>query len=316
MQNIQELMARVSDLTDAGRSMVPYLNWSSPPISIVLLQLSVLSFLLLSLLLYFASPYLDMRYIFLFLVEFPLFSSHPFSISVIQSVTSSSQTRLLFSRLKALGSQIIADDALSDEVTLPNKKGVKRIIKEIVVYETERRSLDGSWSTDNLKGEEDGNFEKPWLVLIDDQEHISDVPAHSHVPQRSGSLKTMLQSRHNKTSNSSSLSNNNSNHNTDNAHNDNNGTNASDVFIDDERYTSFPTIQPPKNYTWVPSEEWSIDRLGQWNLPHRVDSHGWGFWDIDQRTLSVDPSQKEGELKGAARRRRKWVRRIVNVPCY
>ena len=278
MQNIQELMGRVSDLTDAGRSLVPYLNWSSPQLSTVLLQLSIASTIVLSVFLYIAAPYLDIRYIFLLVGECTLLSSHPVSVSLFQSYTNSPNTRLRLTRLGTVAQQMMADDALSDEVILPNKKGERRAIKEILVYENERRSLDGSWSTDAIQEED----EKPWLVLIDGQVQANPTSSFSKSAQSRGAT---LFSSTNSTGSAS------------------------------EESTSFSTIQPPRGFAWLP-EEWVIDLLGLWNRPGGVDGQGWAFWDADGKSMTIDPAQKEGELKGAAKRKRKWVRRIVSVPTY
>jgi len=311
MQNIQELMGRVADLTDAGRNLVPLFNWSNTYTSTVLLQLSSFITLALGVALYFSSPFLDIRYVFLLLGEAGLLSTHPFSISFVNAVSASPSTKLYIQRLKAIAIQFLADDALPDQVVYPNRKGEKTIIKEIVVLENERRGLDGSWSTDSLR---ESKGEKPWVVLIDEMEQpllSKSVKNASSVGSASSASMVGTPSsaaRNLRSSLSASV--------------------TSSSFYDDHSSSissaspSLHSVTPPRGFAYLTgsaasvNEEWLIDVLGLYNAPYGVDAQGWAFWDADERPLYVDPEQKPGERAGAARRRRRWVRRIVSVPTY
>lgn len=165
LQNIQELMGRVSDITDKGRSLVPYFNWSDERTSSLLLQLSSAVTGLLALALYFSSPWLDIRYIFLILGDSALLACHPVSVAMIQAFLASPATGFYSDKLHAIGQDIAHDDALPDDYIFPNRKGERRVIKEIVVYENERKSLDGTWTSEPGKGDKDKW--RPWEVLLD-----------------------------------------------------------------------------------------------------------------------------------------------------
>jgi hypothetical protein len=65
-------------------------------------------------------------------------------------------------KAQAVLQQLMQDDALADEVVFANAKGEKRTLREIVVYENERRLADGSWSSDG------GSAWKAWEVQHDD----------------------------------------------------------------------------------------------------------------------------------------------------
>lgn len=285
LQNIQELMGRVADMTDAGRQLVPYFNWSDRRFSLVLLQASSAVFILTATILFFFNSKIDMRYVFLSLGELSLLASHPLSQSMLSDLSGAPSTKLRLVKLKALASQVLQDDALPDIITMPNEKGESRIIKEIVVFESERRSLDGSWSTDVLKLE---NW-KPWEVLLDDQEHVSKSSSSNN---RALGASTSS----NKSDDSTSPS-------------------GETVKLD--------TISPPRGYVWVPEEDWQIDRIGTWTMngfaqagkAGLVDSEGWASVDADGHLLP--PPLVLGHSNGsAAMRKRRWYRRIVSSPVY
>lgn len=304
-------MGRVADMTDAGRRLVPFVNWSNSRVSSVLLQISAASTLLIGILVYFALPYLDMRYVFMLLGEAALVATHPFSQSLTQGIAKSPAYQLRLLRVKQVITQILADDALPDEIVLPDSKGNQRTIKEIVVIESERRGLDGSWSTDALRL---GKDPLAWQILLDGKEHknrkssssIESGQAGSTSEKQTISSPTSPISRH-----------------------------STDGIV------KFETISPPYGFVWIPNEAWYIDRLGQWNGPPGVDADGWAFEDADGHAITVtvsnsasfsnsdktasstsesDASRKESPLTivpaSAAVRRRRWCRRIVSVPTY
>jgi len=190
----------------------------------------------------------------------------------------------------ALAKQMMQDDALPDEVVYPNKKGERRVIKEIVVFENERRGLDGSWSTDALRLEDP----EAWQILIDGEKHgaSSDTNASKSTPSSAPLALFALQSS--TSSNSTSVG------------------GKSSATNPDPPTVQFETIRPPSAYAWLPSEDWQIDRVGyKWSLPAGVDAEGWAYTDADGRRIPAGNSTLP-----AAARRRKWYRRIVSVPTY
>lgn len=296
LQNIQELMGRVSDVTDKGRSLVPYFNWSNERISMLLLQLSAGITLLLAIALYFSSPYLDVRYVFLVMGDSGLLACHPVSIAMMQAFLASPTTRFYKDKLAAVVQDIINDDALPDDYVFPNAKGQRRTIKEIVVYENERKSLDGTWSSEPTKGDKD--TWQPWEVLLDGSEYE---------PSSTGKRLSDQVALGSSTSSSASSS-------------------------QARECMRFDTIIPPKGYLWVHGEDWQIDRLGLWSTqlsapavgvsgkgrqaPGQaglVDREGWAFVDADGQVMGVDQLGPSTRGKAAMRRRR-WYRRIVSVP--
>jgi hypothetical protein len=291
LQNIQELMGRVSDITDKGRSLVPYFNWSDEATSMLLLQLSSAVTIVLALVLYLSSSYLDIRYVFLVLGDSALLACHPVSISMAQALWQSGTARFYLRKIEAIGQNIVRDDALPDEYVFPNRKGERRVIKEIVVYENERKSLDGTWSSEPGKGEKDKW--QPWEVLLDGQAY---EPASSSTPMtRRISDQGLLAS-----STSSSMS-----------------------TMHARETMRFDTIEPPKNFIWVDSEVWQIDRLGLWtaqlgqSVPSagHVDGDGWACIDADGQLMKTEQLSQVGKGRAAMRRRR-WQKRIVSVPTY
>lgn len=288
LQNIQELMGRVADLTDAGRQLVPYFNWSNRRFSLVMLQLASATFVITSTILFFFHSRIDMRYIFLAAGEMALLASHPLSQSVLADVSSAPSTKLRLIKLKALGDQVLQDDALPDSIVIPNEKGESRTIKEIVVYENERRSLDGSWSTDVLKLED----WKAWEVLLDNQEHVSKTSSASSTANRALGTSTASNRSDNSTSPSGEA-------------------------------VKLETITPPGGYVWIHNEDWQIDLIGTWTAeayPEAgkagfVDSEGWASVDADGHLLPP-PAVAGASNSTAALRKRRWSRRIVNSTVY
>lgn len=292
LQNIQELMGRVADMTDKGRQLVPYFNWSDRRFSLVLLQITSASFIIISTVLFFFNAQIDMRYIFLGAGELALLASHPLSISIANDLRTAPSTRLRLVKLKALGTQMLQDDALPDSILQPNDQGETRIIKEIVVYENERRILDGTWSTDVLKLED----WKPWQVLLDDQEHVSKAATST-----AGSNTLSASTASNRSDDSQSPS---------------------------GETVKFETITPPRGYIWIPDEDWQIDKIGLWTRDAFtdaeagnqgragfIDSEGWASVDADGHLLN--PPLAVGESNSsAAMRKRRWFRRIVTSTVY
>lgn len=292
LQNIQELMGRVADMTDRGRQLVPYFNWSDRKFSMVLLQLASASFLIIATILFFFSGQIDMRYVFLLSGELSLIASHPLTISIAGDVSTAPSTRLRLVKLKALGTQTLQDDALPDSIIQPNEQGQSRIIKEIVVYENERRTLDGTWSTDVLRAE----TWKPWEVLLDGQEHVSKSTASASTGDSGLSYSTSS----NRSDDSSSPS---------------------------REIVKFETITPPRGYVWIPEEEWQIDRIGLWTQnvcsePGNsgkagfVDQEGWACVDADGHLLAPPSNAGISTNNSAAMRKRRWFRRIVSSSVY
>lgn len=292
LQNIQELMGRVADMTDRGRQLVPYFNWSDQRFSMVLLQLASASFIIIATVLFFFHGQIDMRYVFLLSGELSLIASHPLTLSIANDLSTNPSTRLRLVKLTALGKQVLQDDALPDSILQPNEQGESKIIKEIVVYENERRSLDGTWSTDVLKLED----WKPWEVLLDGREHVS----RSNPP--TAVMGTGL---------SASTSSNRSD----------------DATLSSHEIVKIETITPPRGYIWIPDEDWQIDRIGLWTQnifpdsgnPGKagfVEEEGWASVDADGHLLAPSSVPGAGGNTSAAMRKRRWYRRIVSSTAY
>lgn len=280
MQDIQVLMGRTADLTDAGRQLVPYLNWSNPKQARSLLQAACAVTLVLSIGLYTFSRYINMRYVFLIIGESAFLASHPFAISVLAAAKDAPATQILQVRLQAILTQILSDDALPDEVIQPDSKGRTRQIKEIVVFENERRSLDGTWSIDALRM---GKDPTAWEVLYEGKQHRGDQVVGSN-------------------------------------------ENSTPEVEESSESVKLSKITPPYGYIWLSAEDWFVDRLGVWNWPAGVDLEGWAFEDADGRAIAVGSLERgavSSERKDAAstptqaaRRKRRWYRRMVSVPTY
>lgn len=288
-------MGRVADMTDRGRQLVPYFNWSDRRFSMVLLQLASASFIIIASILFFFNRQIDMRYVFLVSGELSLIASHPLTISVVNDLSTAPTTKLRLVKLKALGVQTLQDDALPDSIIQPNERGDFRSIKEIVVYENERRTLDGTWSTDVLRAES----WKPWEILLDGQEHVSKSGGTTSASTGDTGLSTSTSSNRSDDSSSSPS----------------------------RAVVKFETITPPKGYTWIPEEDWQIDRIGLWTQtvfsePENrgktgfVDEEGWACVDADGHLLAP-PATAGGALNSsAAMRKRRWFRRIVSSSVY
>lgn len=134
-------MSRVADLTDAGRSLVPYLDWSQPRTSLVLLQIATVTTIPIGL----ALPYLPLRMIALFGGLGALLAAHPVSIALLSTLGSTPSARQRSLRLAAWVQTMIRHDAL-DDAHLDFKE---HELRRVEVFENERLGADG-WSSHAL----------------------------------------------------------------------------------------------------------------------------------------------------------------------
>ena len=105
------MMGRIADLSDLGISLTPYLTWTHPhsTTSLVLLQLSCLTTLLLSLF----HALIPWRIMFFVIGEFGLLAGHPVTQSLLAGATPFIETSSAsFSRQVR---RIIKDDQLTEE---------------------------------------------------------------------------------------------------------------------------------------------------------------------------------------------------------
>ena len=127
-------MGRLSDLTDAGRQLVPYLDWSSPRISLVILQLLTLALVAL----FIAGPFIPWRFVFLAAGLAGLTASHPLSISILSHSQPHLQKRFLEFAARAEGAMV--DDTLTDDHLDLSAEQLRLI--EVLERETK---VDGQW---------------------------------------------------------------------------------------------------------------------------------------------------------------------------
>lgn len=140
-QNIQIMMGNIAKLTDLGRSLVPFLTWRDERTSLVLLQVTVVSGVVLT----FVSPYVPWRYVFLVGGESVLLAGHP----VVQKLAMDAAPLVLSKskRWSVRVARLVEEDALPDE----------ELEGEIVVVErfaVESRTPDGQWVQDIVLGGE------------------------------------------------------------------------------------------------------------------------------------------------------------------
>lgn len=147
------MMGRLSDLSDFGRSLVPYLTWHQPHerTSLILLQLSVLT----SFALFLVLPIIPWRLVFLIAGLGALGTNHP----VVKALLAEASPYVVEGRKKIERRvrRLVEDDGLSDE-------DLEREIKEVVRIELEsvdKRDL-GGWSVEVVQG---GELEKGWRWL-------------------------------------------------------------------------------------------------------------------------------------------------------
>lgn len=134
------MMGRISDLSDFGRSLVPYLTWRDERTSLVLLQLSVIS----GVLTFLVAPFVPWRFVFIIVGEAALLAGHPLAISLASEAApflaaSSKQFSVRAARL-------LEDDSLLDEE-------LDAELVEVERFEVEARQ-DGAWVPDVMSGGE------------------------------------------------------------------------------------------------------------------------------------------------------------------
>ncbi|KAM0747244.1 hypothetical protein T439DRAFT_328999 [Meredithblackwellia eburnea MCA 4105] len=134
LTNIQAMMGQISDVSDLLRSFAPYLTWRDPRQSLVLLQLSVLS----SVLILFVYPFIPFRYVFLILGETALLAGHPISQSLFK------ETSPLLNRKQKVLSKVITTLIEEDGMGEDELEGE---LREVERFDTETRQ-DGVWGTD------------------------------------------------------------------------------------------------------------------------------------------------------------------------
>ncbi|GAA99419.1 hypothetical protein E5Q_06116 [Mixia osmundae IAM 14324] len=148
LQNIQGMMGRISDLTDAGRQAVPYLDWSNERLTMVILQVAILSGIGMASIMY----YVPWKYVALVGGIAALALSHPLSISLLGRSAPLMQTRS--KHILAKLQQIMEDDALNDE----HLEALD--IRDIELFENERLDETGQWSPHALTLRDP----KPWAT--------------------------------------------------------------------------------------------------------------------------------------------------------
>ncbi|KAK4046036.1 hypothetical protein OIV83_006407 [Microbotryomycetes sp. JL201] len=152
MQNIQIMMGRVSDLTDFLRLFVPYLTWRDERVSLVLLQLSMVSALALVL----AAPYVPWRLVMLVGGEAVFLAGHPVAQAFM--VESLSVVKPFLEQSWKGAARLAEDDSLEDS-------DLDGEIVEVERIEVESR-LDQQWLPEVvIGGETPSGFE--WLSTGD-----------------------------------------------------------------------------------------------------------------------------------------------------
>ncbi|ORY82915.1 integral peroxisomal membrane peroxin-domain-containing protein [Leucosporidium creatinivorum] len=140
LHGIQIMMGRLSDLSDFGRSFVPYLTWRDERTSLVLLQLSVLS----GVFTFLVAPFIPWRFVFIALGEAALLAGHP----IAKTLASEAAPFLQASgkRFGVKAARLLEDDALLDEE-------LDSELIEVERFEVESRQ-DGAWVPDVTSGGE------------------------------------------------------------------------------------------------------------------------------------------------------------------
>lgn len=110
-QNIQIMMGRVADLSDALRSTVPLLTWRDERLTRALLQLAVVSSLALA----FIAPLIPWRLVFLVLGEGAFLLSHPLAQTFLADATARLQTPQARKARQQATRRLLEDDALRDD---------------------------------------------------------------------------------------------------------------------------------------------------------------------------------------------------------
>ena len=139
-QNIQTMMGRISDATDLGRNLLPYLNWSKPEITLALLQACIALTVGMAFLLN-AIPW---RYVFLVAGESALFTNHP----IVKDLIADQQVWIdhALATYTRAGKRWLKDNQLPD-AALDNP------LVEVITIEEERLSVDNLWIDHRLVDE-------------------------------------------------------------------------------------------------------------------------------------------------------------------
>ncbi|BGP50764.1 hypothetical protein JCM10450v2_006690 [Rhodotorula kratochvilovae] len=111
LQNIQIMMGRVADLSDALRSTVPLLTWRDERLTRALLQLAVVSSLGLA----FLAPFIPWRLVFLLFGEGAFLLSHPLAQTFLADATARLLTPAKRKQRQRATRRLLEDDALADE---------------------------------------------------------------------------------------------------------------------------------------------------------------------------------------------------------
>lgn len=133
-------MGTIVNVIDSLALFTPYLTWQHP-LSLVILQLSIIS----TLLLLFLTPLIPMRYFFLVLGEVTLLAGHPFIKSLIKSsiplLLSERSTSTSLKSYKKVCSQLLEEDTIPPQELEGEIKWVERMMSEI-------KMPDGNWGSD------------------------------------------------------------------------------------------------------------------------------------------------------------------------
>ncbi|GAA5921172.1 hypothetical protein JCM1841_001184 [Sporobolomyces salmonicolor] len=143
LQNIQIMMGRLADLSDLGRSLVPYLTWHDERLTRALLHLSVVSSFVLALF----ARFIPWRLVFFLIGESVFVVGHPVVQAFIASLASSARLNALRKAKQQQLKRLLEDDALTEpELDME--------IVEVVRVEMESRTPDGGWESEVVVGGE------------------------------------------------------------------------------------------------------------------------------------------------------------------
>lgn len=134
------MMGRLSDLSDFGRSFLPYLTWRDERTSLVLLQFSVLS----GVFTFLIAPLIPWRFVFIALGEAVLLAGHPIAKTLAGEAAPFLQAS--GKRFGVRAARLLEDDALLDDE-------LDSEIIELERFEVESRQ-DGAWGPDVTSGGE------------------------------------------------------------------------------------------------------------------------------------------------------------------
>ncbi|KPV73894.1 uncharacterized protein RHOBADRAFT_54482 [Rhodotorula graminis WP1] len=111
LQNIQIMMGRVADLSDALRSMAPLVSWRDERLTRALLQAAVVSSFVLAL----VAPFIPWRLVFLVIGESAFLLSHPLAQTFVRDATERLQTPQARKQRQQATRRLLEDDALGDD---------------------------------------------------------------------------------------------------------------------------------------------------------------------------------------------------------